>query len=430
MVKDRDPVEVAADDDTDLYDVATWEERSSLDGLAVALYRLFVGSARFAILLVAFLILLAIGGLSALTDPQVGTLTLLSAVPALAFTAYVWYSDVTESEPLSLLVVTFLLAVLTANFAAVVNSLLKPRFDVLGFPGLVLFFYLVVGPVEESVKLLAVRLHAYRSSSFNSVIDGTVYGAVAGLGFATIENALYITQRVDVADLEFGAGLIGVGGGITAIRALAGPGHVIYSAIAGYYLGLAKFNRANAGPIIVKGLILASLVHATYNTLVAPASTLIAAFTPLGSFAAFIAFVVLYDGVFGLYIYRKIRRYSDVYRATRDEKDEATLGSELTEFENDTDFDPESDRDASASQGDDGRGRETTDDAGTEGSRSDEERAQRNDGQSGERPDTDEAGAEETADGKAQDETSFRFDAPQADPDERSTSNRPERDER
>jgi RsiW-degrading membrane proteinase PrsW (M82 family) len=333
MAEKRDPVERAADSDADLYDVATWEERSSLDGLSVALYRLLVGSTRIAILLAAFAILLAIGGLSALTDPQIGSLTALSAVPALALAGYVWYSDVTESEPLGLLVATFLLAVLTANFAAVINSLLQPGFGSIGILGSTLFFFVVVGPVEESVKLLAVRLYAYRSSSFDAVVDGAVYGAVAGLGFATIENALYITQQIGMEEIRFGTELIGAGGGVTAIRALAGPGHVIYSGIAGYYLGLAKFNQRNAGPIIVKGIILASVVHATYNSIVGPASALVATFTPLGGFTAFLAFIVVYDGLFGLFLYRKIRRYRDVYRATRDETDEATLESELTEFE-------------------------------------------------------------------------------------------------
>jgi RsiW-degrading membrane proteinase PrsW (M82 family) len=311
MARQRDPVEAAADGERDLYDVATWEERTSLDGLAVAVYGILKWASRAFVLLTAFLILLAIGGLSALTDPRIGTLTALSALPALALAGYVWYTDATN-EPLHLLVGTFLLAILTASFAAVINGVLQPYFEGVAVVGSVLFFFLVVGPLEETVKLLAVRLWAYTNDSFTAVIDGAVYGAVAGLGFATIENALYITRQIDAAG-EMSAGLIGVGGGITAVRALAGPGHVIYSAIAGYYLGLAKFNDRHAGPIVVKGLIVASFVHATYNTIAGPATGLIAAVTPLGGFAAYIAFVLVYDGVWGYYLYRKLKRYSAAY---------------------------------------------------------------------------------------------------------------------
>jgi RsiW-degrading membrane proteinase PrsW (M82 family) len=314
----RDPVEAAADGRLDLYDVATWEERTSLDGLATAVYWFVTRLAGLIVLLLAIGILYAIGGFRILGSPGVITLTLLSVLPALALAGYVWRSDMTSSEPLYLLILTFVLGMLTANFAAVVNSISRPLFQPLGFLGTVLFFYLVVGPIEETVKLLAVWLFAYHSDHFDAVIDGAVYGAMAGLGFATIENALYITQNVGLENLDFGLGLIGVGGGITALRALAGPGHVIYSAFAGYYLGLAKFNPENRGPIIVKGLIIAAFIHGTYNSTVSIVSGLLVALTPLPPLAAFFAYVLVYDGFFGYLLYRKIRRYRNAYWAAHD----------------------------------------------------------------------------------------------------------------
>ncbi|MFB6101833.1 MAG: PrsW family intramembrane metalloprotease [Haloplanus sp.] len=337
MSRRRDPVEERADDAVDLYDIATWERRGLLDGVAAGIYRVLVASARLFVVGVALLILIGIGGLSAVTDPQIGALTLLSALPALALAIYVRRTDVTSNEPLSLLVATFLLGVLTANFAAVFNSYTKGIFAGLGFLGTALFFYLVVGPIEETVKLLAVRLYAYGTDSFEAVVDGAVYGAVAGLGFATIENALYITQRLDAptAATGLGLGLIGAGGGIAAVRALAGPGHVIYSAFAGYYLGLAKFNRENRGPIVVKGLLVAALIHATYNTTVGIGSALVGIATGLPQLPAFLVYVLLYDGVFGLLLFRKIRRYSHTYRQVHEdeETEESAFDVEATEFE-------------------------------------------------------------------------------------------------
>ena len=339
MAERQDPVEAESDGTLDLYDVATWDRRTSLDRVASGLYRLAVAVGRWAVILVALLILIAIGGLSAITDPEIGVLTALSALPALALAAYVWRSDVTTSEPLSLLVATFLLGVLTANFAAVANGLLQGWFRALGAVGTVAFFYLVVGPVEETVKLLAVRLYAYNSDDgFDAVVDGAVYGAMAGLGFATIENALYITQRVDQAALDFGFEIIGMGGGITAVRAFAGPGHVIYSAFAGYYLGLAKFNRENRGPIVIKGLLIAAFIHATYNATAGLGVGLIDAYTPLGYVGGLLAYVLVYDGVFGYVLYRKIKRYRDAYRTVHADDPEETdaervVRSEPTEFE-------------------------------------------------------------------------------------------------
>jgi len=315
----RDPVESAADDSRDLYDVATWEERTSVDGAAVALYWLLTRTAKWIVVFVALAILVGIGGLTALTDPAVGLLTLLSVIPALGLTAYVYWSDVTTREPLSLLVTTFVLSILFATFAAIVNTVARGFFEPLGAVGLVLFYFLIVGPGEETVKLMAVRLYAYTDDRFSSVVDGAVYGAIAGLGFATIENSLYIVRNLEetgeLAELSLGVSALAAGGDITAIRALAGPGHVIYSAIAGYYLGLAKYNPENRGPIIVKGLLIAAVIHATYNSTVGIGSFAIASVSGLPPLASFFIFVIIFDGIFGLYLLRKIWHYRAVYRS-------------------------------------------------------------------------------------------------------------------
>jgi len=336
MSESRDPVEARADGERDLYEVSTWEPRSVLDNLSVFAYSAGVSGLRLLVVVLAFAILAAqfvLGGLGAVTDPIVGTFTLLSAVPALGLAAYVWYADVTSSEPLELLVGTFALGVLFAGFAGIVNTVVSVSLESLGLMfwfTQILYFLLVVGPVEETVKLLAVRLYAYRTSEFDAVVDGAVYGAMAGLGFATIENAIYIAgQTQGIADTF---NLVLTGSGITAVRALAGPGHVIYSAFAGYYLGLAKFNRENAGPIVVKGLLIATLVHATYNTLSGFVPGVIASVTGIPWFVAFFGFIILYDGVFGLLLIRKISRYRRAYHEVTDEAPDGE-GTDMTEFD-------------------------------------------------------------------------------------------------
>lgn len=335
----RDPVDRETRGSRDLYDVSTWERRSAVDTLAAWLYRVgVVGTKAFIVLLaLAFLIVqFVLGGLGAVSDPVVGTLVILSVVPAFAIAVYIWYSDVTTGEPLSLLVATFLLSVLFAMFAAIVNSVLQPAFGALpSLIGLPLFFFLVVGPVEETVKLLAVRLFAYRDVRFDAVIDGAVYGAAAGLGFATIENAIYITRGLEagLAGLE----VIGAAGDTAAVRALAGPGHVLYSAIAGYYLGLAKFNREDAGPIVIKGLLIAAFFHALYNTLsgIVP-GLLVAAATWITPAVALIGFIVIYDGIVAYFLYRKLSAYRRAYADTGIGRDESEPTPELTEFDPDT----------------------------------------------------------------------------------------------
>ena len=52
--------------------------------------------------------------------------------------------------------------------------------------------FLVIGPREEIAKFLAVRLFVYRNKEFNEPLDGIIYAAAAALGFASLENMLYV----------------------------------------------------------------------------------------------------------------------------------------------------------------------------------------------------------------------------------------------
>ncbi len=86
---------------------------------------------------------------------------------------------------------------------------------------------------EEFFKLLAVLWAVYRHPAFDEPFDGVVYGAVASLGFATLENALYVS---------------GGGQGVAIARALtAVPMHAFCGVIMGYSIGRARFSRGTVG---------------------------------------------------------------------------------------------------------------------------------------------------------------------------------------
>jgi len=335
----QDPVERATRGES-IHEVTDWEPRSALDRIAVACHAGALRGSKVAIVVASVVItalVFGVTGLDLVTDPFVGAMVGLSVLPAVALAAFLKRADVTTGEPIGLLVATFVLAVLFAGFALLINSVtyvplvvtLAPTSEVLAFGA---YFFLVVGPVEESVKLLAVRVFAYTDDRFDSVIDGAVYGAVAGLGFATIENALYIT---DVAVAS--GGLAATGSEpierITRIRALAGPGHVLYSAIAGYYLGLAKFNRDRAGPIVIKGLLVAALFHGAYNVTVGTGAERLAATGLLSQFWSIFVTVVAFQSVVGYYLYRKLDRYRRAFHANDAGDPGRQFTPELTEFD-------------------------------------------------------------------------------------------------
>ena len=308
---DGDPVQKAYEGSVDLYDIATWEVRSSVDRVAMSatcLFRrgktvLLVGAA-----VLLFLVQVAVAGVTIVREPFIGVLAVSSILPAVAVAGYLWYRDPTRREPFVALAVTFLLSVLFAGFAGVVNSTLGPVFEALGVAGVILFYFVVVGPVEEFVKWLAIRVYPYRNNTFRTIIDGVVYGAAAGVGFAAIENFVYIVNSYAEASETAGIAPTEAAQLVAAQRFLVGPGHVVFSAWAGFYLGLAKFNPENRGPIILKGLLVAAFIHALYNTSV----TVLPGFLPG---VGLLGYIVLYDGFWFLLLYRKLRRYRELYRA-------------------------------------------------------------------------------------------------------------------
>ncbi|MUV61943.1 PrsW family glutamic-type intramembrane protease, partial [Halobacterium sp. CBA1126] len=191
MSAEQDPVQRASEGDEDLYDVATWEPRTALDRFSSWLYGGIVTSARAGVVALAVLIVVAqfaaALGLVFVDRPVVAVYVLLSVVPALGMAGFVWKADVTKREPLELLVVTFAFGFLFAGFAAILNTIFSGLFlgqvtaDApvwIAVLAPALYYFLIVGPVEETVKWLAIRLYAFRSDRFDAVVDGAVYGAV------------------------------------------------------------------------------------------------------------------------------------------------------------------------------------------------------------------------------------------------------------
>ena len=170
-------------------------------------------------------------------------LLVLAIAPAIFIAWYLYRKDRYEPEPLHLLAGVFFLGALSVIPAA----LLELPFDS------TIFTSAVIAPlVEECLKFSVVFFVMYRNPEFDEPMDGIVYAAAAGLGFATIENIFYVLDG-------------GVAVGI--LRAVASvPGHVIFSCIWGFALGRAKFWPASQrGGIIFTGLAGAILLHGIFN---------------------------------------------------------------------------------------------------------------------------------------------------------------------
>jgi len=104
---------------------------------------------------------------------------------------------------------------------------------------------------EELGKLLVLVLYSVRHAEFDEPMDGIVYGVAASLGFATLENVMYVSN----------------GGAIAAIsRALtAVPSHAFDGAIMGYYLGQARFAKNGRSALLAKAFLIPVAFHGAYD---------------------------------------------------------------------------------------------------------------------------------------------------------------------
>ena len=180
-----------------------------------------------------------------------------SLVPALLVLAVIWLSD-RNREPPWLVLIVFVLGGLAkagtayAEARAAAWTGLDTSSHVAGNTGSLLFLLGFAAPVREAFKVAAVW-PAFRSKHFDEPLDGVIYSSAAALGFACVENALFLREHP---------------GGVNILRSLVAlPAHVFFAAAWGYALGRAKREK-RPGPIFPLAWLVATAAHGLYAHLV------------------------------------------------------------------------------------------------------------------------------------------------------------------
>lgn len=199
---------------------------------------------------------------------------ILATAPSLALFAIFYLRDKYDREPLWLLFKTFLLGALTIVPVAIVEGLLFEAWGISLYEpqGLIvnlLSMLFLVALIEEGAKFWVVRGYAWKKAAFNEPYDGITYTLMASLGFATVENILYVAQQ----------GLM-----VGWLRAfLTVPLHALSAVIMGYYIGLAKYSvgRENQEGNLYTGLWVAILFHGFFNFFVSSQVGILIAMAPV-----------------------------------------------------------------------------------------------------------------------------------------------------
>ena len=188
---------------------------------------------------------------------------------------WLWFfvrKDVYRPEPRRLLIATFALGAAVTMPVALVEVVFlgeSSLSDQVTLGALAVAMLLVVGPAEELGKFAVVRFVPYRSLYFDEPMDGLVYGAAASLGFASLENLVYM--------LTFGPEVILVRGPLSTL------GHLVLSSIWGYPLGQKSQNKTGLGLPVVAGLAIAAMAHGVFNIMVLSAPVVALGMVVLGA---------------------------------------------------------------------------------------------------------------------------------------------------
>jgi RsiW-degrading membrane proteinase PrsW (M82 family) len=189
--------------------------------------------------------------------PTTALLVFLSVAPGLLIAWFVYTRDRYDKEPRHLLVWSFVLGMFGVIPPVVVEMVLS----MFGFDksqSVVHLFahaFFVVALVEEATKFAVLRSYAYTKPDFDEPFDGITYSVMIAMGFATVENMMYVLAN-NAAGPSFQTALWRM---FTAV-----PAHAANGILMGYYTGLAKFSR-HESPLLFTAFMAALVAHGLYD---------------------------------------------------------------------------------------------------------------------------------------------------------------------
>ncbi len=180
-------------------------------------------------------------------------LLVLSATPGLAIAYYIYHQDIHEPEPLHLVLISLLFGCIAVFLSWPLSRLVgnAMEFNLESPMGVAGMAFIEVALIEEGSKFVFLRGILFRSKHFNEPFDGIVYAVMIGMGFAMMENILYVWQgHEDALLLRM----------FTAV-----PAHAILGVVMGYFLGKVSMTDENKIYFSILALASAVAMHGLYN---------------------------------------------------------------------------------------------------------------------------------------------------------------------
>lgn len=190
-------------------------------------------------------------------------LLFLAVIPVVIICTYIYLKD-RNKEPWSLLIKLFVLGIASCFLVLMISGVLFEIFPFMNkdtaymtFFEVMAYAFVGVAFIEELCKWIMVYVGSYFNKAYDELYDGIVYSVYVSLGFAFLENLLYVFKNQSI--------VVGISRGLLAV-----PGHACDAVFMGYYLSLAKVYASQGKKSLEKkNLVLSVLVptilHGIYD---------------------------------------------------------------------------------------------------------------------------------------------------------------------
>lgn len=190
---------------------------------------------------------------------------LLGILPALVWLFYYLRKDL-HPEPKRMILKIFILGAFITFPTLLVQlglTTVLTQIHINGIFKAFIYWVVVIALVEEFFKYLVVRKGVFYSSHLDEPLDIMLYMIVSALGFAALENILYLVSPSD--GLNFYQ-VLSSALTISFIRFIGATFlHTLCSGLLGYFLALSFYETRKKIWFFLAGIILAATLHGLYN---------------------------------------------------------------------------------------------------------------------------------------------------------------------
>ncbi len=184
-------------------------------------------------------------------------LLVLAVAPVATIILWIYLKDKYDKEPISILGKFFIFGVLISIVAIYLEEWLIKINNFSGFMYMFYMSFIVAGLVEEGLKVLVIVPNLIKERNFNERLDGIIYSIFLSLGFATVENIIYILFEDPTSAFEVGV-----------IRSIISvPAHMMFAIIMGYYISKYKFtgSKSKKRKYLAISILLPILLHGVFD---------------------------------------------------------------------------------------------------------------------------------------------------------------------